>query len=43
MEIFEYRKNNDWYWDGAKFNNKMITKPLLIMQALYPRYLYLYL
>ena len=43
LEIFEYGKNNDGYWDEAKLYNQVVTKALLIVQALYPRYSPLFL
>lgn len=43
MEIFEYGKNNDGYWNGAKLHKQVVNKALLIMKALYPRYSLLYL
>ena len=39
VEIFEYGKNNDGYWDGAKLHKQVVTKALPIAEALYPRYL----
>ena len=32
VEIFEYRKNEDGYWDGAK---QVVNKALSIAEALY--------
>ena len=26
VEIYEYGKNNDWYWDGAKLLYQIIKK-----------------
>ena len=43
LEIFEYRKNNDGYWDGAKLHNQVVNKALPITQALYPGYSLLFL
>ena len=43
VEIFEYRKNNDGYWDGAKLHNQVVNKALSIAQALYPGYSLLFL
>lgn len=42
VEIFEYRKNNDKYWNGAKLHQQVINKALLIAKALYPGYLLLF-
>ena len=38
VEIFEYGKNNDGYWDGAKLHHQVMKKALLIAEALYPGY-----
>lgn len=43
IEIFEYRKNNDGYWDRAKLYKQVVDKALLIAQAFYPRYSLLFL
>ena len=44
VEIFKYRKKNNGYWDRVKLNKQVVSKVLLIMEALYPRYsLYSYL
>ena len=43
VEIFEYEKNNDGYWDGAKLYYQVIKKALPIAEALYPRYFFLFL
>ena len=43
VEIFEYRKNNDGYWDGAKLHLLVMKKVLPIAEALYPRYSLLFL
>lgn len=37
VEIFEYKKNNDGYWDSAKSHHQMMKKALFILKALYPR------
>lgn len=38
IEIFEYKKNNDGYWDRAKLYQQVVTKALLIAEVLYPDY-----
>lgn len=38
VEIFEYRKNNDRYWNKAKLYYQTMKKVLLIAEALYPGY-----
>ena len=38
VEIFEYGKNNDGYWDGAKLHKQVVEKALPIAEALYPGY-----
>ena len=38
VEIFEYGKNNDGYWDGAKLHHQVMKKALPIAQVLYPGY-----
>ena len=43
VEIFEYRKNNDGYWDKAKLYQQVVSKALPIAEALYPRYSLLFL
>lgn len=43
VEIFEYGKNNDGYWDGAKLHNQVVNKALPIAQALYPGYSLLFI
>lgn len=43
VEILEYRKNNDGYWDGAKLHQQVINKALPIAEALYPGYSFLFL
>lgn len=43
VEIFEYGKNNDGYWDGAKLHHQVVSKALPIAEALYPGYLLLFL
>lgn len=43
VEIFEYGKNNDGYWDGAKLHKQVVNKALPIAEALYPGYSLLFL
>lgn len=43
VKIFEYGKNNDGYWDGAKLHKQVVNKALPIAQALYPGYGLLFL
>ena len=38
VEIFEYRKNNDGYWDGAKLHQQVVNKALPIAKVLFPGY-----
>lgn len=42
-ELFEYRKNNGGYWDGAKLRHQAIHKVLPIAEALNPGYSLLFL
>ena len=43
VKIFEYGKNNDEYWDGAKLHQQVVNKALSIAEVFYPGYLLLYL
>lgn len=43
IEIFEYGKNNDGYWDGVKLHKQVVSKALPIAEALYPGYSLLFL
>lgn len=43
VENFEYGKNNDGYWDGAKLHQQVVNKALPIAEALYPGYSLLFL
>lgn len=43
VEIFEYEKNNDGYWDGAKLQQQVINKVLPIAEVFYPGYSFLFL
>ena len=38
MEIFEYGKNNDGYWEEAKLHHQVMKKALPIAEVLYPGY-----
>ena len=38
VEVFEYGKNNDGYWDGAKLHQQVVKKALPIAKAFYPDY-----
>ena len=43
IEMFEYRKNNDGYWDEAKLHKQVVSKALPIAEAFYPKYSLLFL
>ena len=43
VEVFEYGKNNNRYWDGAKLHKQVVSKALPIAKVLYPRYSLLFL
>lgn len=43
VEIFEYGKNNDGYWDGPKLLKQVIEKAIPIADALYPGYSLLFM
>lgn len=43
VEILEYEKNNDGYWDGAKLLWQVMEKALPIAEVLYPRYSILFM
>lgn len=43
VEVFEYGKNNDRYWDGAKLHQQVVKKALPITKTLYPGYSLLFL
>lgn len=34
VKIFEYKKNNNKYWDGAKVYKQVVNKKLLIIEIL---------
>lgn len=38
VEIFEYAKNNNYYWDRAKLYKQVINKTLSILETFYPKY-----
>lgn len=38
VEVFEYEKNNNSYWDGAKLHQQVVNKALSTAEALYPGY-----
>lgn len=42
VEIFEYEKNNDGYWNETKLHQQVINKILPIAKALYPGYSFLF-
>lgn len=42
-EIFEYEKNNNRYWNGAKLHQQVVYKALLIAKAFFLGYLFFYL
>ena len=42
VEIFEYGKKNDRYWDGAKLHHQVMKKGLHITEAFYPRYFFFF-
>ena len=43
VELFEYGKNNERYWNGAKLHKQVVSKALSIAKALYPDYSLLFL
>lgn len=43
VEIFEYDKNNDGYWDRPKLLKQVISKAVLIAKALYSGYSFLFM
>ncbi len=38
IEVFEYEKNYNVYWDEAKLNQQVVNKTLSIAEALYLDY-----
>lgn len=43
VEVSEYGKNNDGYWDRAKLYQQVVKKALPIAEAFYPGYSLLFL
>ena len=43
VELFEYEKNNEGYWDSPKLHKKVVTKALPIAKTLYSGYSLLFL
>lgn len=43
IEVFEYWKNNNGYWDRAKLHQQVVNKVLQIAEDLYPGYLFIFL
>lgn len=43
VELFEYGKNHEGYWDGVKLHEQVIFKALRVAEALYPGYALLFL
>ena len=43
VEIFEYGKNNEGYWDGPKLLKQVINKAIPIAEALYPGYSFMFM
>lgn len=43
VELFEYGKTNEGYWDGAKLHKQVVNKALPIAEAFYPGYSLLFL
>lgn len=43
VELFEYRKNNERYWNGPKLHKQVVTKALPIAKTLYLGYSLLFL
>ena len=42
VEIFEYKKKNDRYWNKAKLHYQVIKKALSIAEAFYPGYFFFF-
>lgn len=42
VELFEYGKSNERYWDRPKFHKQVVNKALPIAEALYPGYSFLF-
>ena len=43
VNLFEYRKNNEKYWDDSKLYKQVVTKAFSIAKAVYLKYLLLFL
>ena len=43
VKVFEYKKNNDRYWDRARLHKQVVSKALFSANALYPEYSLLFL
>lgn len=43
VELFEFEKTNESYWNGSKLHKQMVNEALPITEALYPGYFLLYL
>lgn len=43
VELFEYEKTNEGYWDGSKLHKQVVNKALPITEALYLGYSLLFL
>lgn len=43
VEIFEYGKNHEGYWDRVKLHKQVVTKALPVAEAFYPGYSLLFL
>lgn len=43
IKIFEYKKNNNKYWDRTKLHEQVVSNALPIVKALYPGYLLIFL
>lgn len=43
VELFEYGRNYEGYWDGAKLHEQVVFKALSIAEAFYPSYAFFFL
>ena len=43
VELFEYEKTNQGYWDGPRLHKQVANKALPIAEVLYPGYSLLFL
>lgn len=43
VELFEYGKNNEGYWDKPKLHKQVVNKTFLIAEIFYLRYSLLFL